>query len=454
MNISFENIDKVNGLLTMKVSKEDYEPEVTKSMKDFRKKAQLPGFRPGQVPMSILQKRFGNEVKAEELQKLVSKELFNYIREQKVNMLGEPLPNEEKQKPMDFTNDEEFEFVFDIALAPEMDATISSKDTVNYYDITVTDEMVNSQVEAYAQRNGQYEKVQEYQDNDMVKGLLAQLDENGNTLEGGIQVEEAVLLPKYMKNEDEKAKFADAKVNDVLVFNPANAYDNSEVELASLLKIEKEKAAEIKSNFSFQVNEITRYVPGKINQALFDSVLGEGVAKSEEEFRGFIRTQMQNQFEQESDFQFLLDLRKYLTERIGDLEFPEATLKRVMMLKNQEKDAEYVEKNFAGSLKELAWHLMKEQLCDQLGVKVEDNDIKEAAKEIARMQFAQYGMVNLPEDTLEKYATSMLQNEQQAEGLVARTVEKKIGQLAKNALNLNRKAVSIEEFNALNKPAE
>ena len=160
MNISFENIDKVNGLLTMKVSKEDYEPAVTKSMKDFRKKAQLPGFRPGQVPMSILQKRFGNEVKAEELQKLVSKELFNYIREQKVNMLGEPLPNEEKQKPMDFTNDEEFEFVFDIALAPEMDATISSKDTVNYYDITVTDEMVNSQVEAYAQRNGQYEKVQ------------------------------------------------------------------------------------------------------------------------------------------------------------------------------------------------------------------------------------------------------------------------------------------------------
>ena len=251
-----------------------------------------------------------------------------------------------------------------------------------------------------------------------------------------------------MKNDDEKAKFQGAKVNDVIVFNPANAYNNSEVELASLLKLDKSVAAEKKGDFSFQVEEITRYEPAPVNQELFDRMLGEGVVKSEEEFREYIKKNMETQFVADSEYKFMLDLRAYLTDRIGEVEFPEAILKRIMKL-NKPDDEEYVEKNFEGSLKELLWHLIKEQLSDQLQIKVEQADVMEAAKEATRMQFAQYGMMNIPDESLEQYATEMLKNKEQAEGLVSRTVENKIAKAAQDVLTLKKKEVSLEEFNNL-----
>jgi len=446
MNISLENVDKVNALLTIKLEKTDYEEKVNAALKDLRKKANIPGFRPGQVPMGLLKKRFGTEVLAEQINKILGEEVYKYIREQKINILGEPLPNDEKTPKLDFNNQEDFTFAFDVALAPEFDAKISKKDKINYYTIKVDDAMIDQEVQSYAQRGGQYKKVDEYQDNDMVKGLLAELDENDNVLEGGVQVEGAVMLPNYMKNDDEKAKFQGAKVNDVITFNPANAYNNSEVELASLLKLEKEVAAEKKGNFSFQIEEITRYEPAPVNQELFDKMLGEGVVKSEQEFRDYIKKNLESQFVNDSEYKFMLDLRAYLTERIGAVEFPEAILKRIMKLNNPDND-EYVEKNFEGSLKELLWHLIKEQLTDQLQIKVEQSDVMETAKEATRMQFAQYGMMNIPEESLESYATEMLKNKDQAEGLVSRTVEKKISKAAKEVLTIKNKEVSLEEFN-------
>ena len=449
MNISFENVDKVSALLTLKVEKADYEEKVEKALKDFRKKANLPGFRPGQVPMGLLKKRFGTEILAEEINKIISQELYKYIREQKVNILGEPMANEEKTPAIDFATQEEFTFAFDIALAPEFDAKLTAKDKLNYYTINVDDAMVDQQIQAYCQRGGQYQKVDSYQNNDMVKGLLAQLDKKGNTLEGGIQVENAVMLPNYMKNDDEKAKFEGAKVNDVIVLNPYKAYNGSDVELASLLKISKEEAAKMKADFSFQVTEITRFEPAAIDKALFDQVLGEGVVKNEKEFRARIAEDMKKSFVADSDYKFLQDLRAYLVNRIGELEYPEAQLKRIMKLNNAEKDDAYIEENFKPSLNELTWHLIKEQLSDQFEVKVEQADVMETAKAATRMQFAQYGMTNLPDDVLTNYANEMLKNQQQAEGLVARTVENKIVAKAKETVKLTEKAVSLDEFNKL-----
>lgn len=449
MNVSFEKVDKVNALLTIQIEKADYEKKVSAALKDFRKKASLPGFRPGMVPTSLLKKRFGTEILAEQVNKILGEEVYKYIREQKINILGEPLPNEDKQEPVDFVNKEDFTFVFDVALAPEFDAKISEKDTLDYYQIEVTDEMVNSQVESYAQRGGQYNKVEEYKEGDMVKGILAQLDAEGNVLEGGIQVEGAVMLPNYMKNEDEKAKFNGTKVNDVLVINPAKAYENNDVELSSLLKISKEEAAEMKSDFSYQVTEITRYEASAINQELFDKMLGEGVVSSEEEFRAYIKKQLEDQFANDSQYKLTLDLRSYLTERIGKLEYPEATLKRIMSLNNQDKDADFIEKNFAPSLEELTWHLIKEQLSEQLEIKVEEADILESAKIATRLQFAQYGMMNIPEDMLLNYAKEMMKNKQQVENMVARTIENKIADKAMEVVTLNRKTVSLDEFNKM-----
>ena len=449
MNVSFQNIDKVSALLTVKLEKADYQEKVDKSLKTFRQKAQIPGFRKGMVPMSLVKKMYGKSVIAEEVNKLLSEKVYDYIKDNNVNILGEPLPNEEKQPVIDFDTMEEFEFVFDIALAPEFKAEVDKADKVDYYTIEVTDEMVDSQVKAYTQRNGKYDKVSAYEDNDMLKGLIAELDENGNTKEGGIQVEGAVLMPSYMKNDEQKAIFANAKVNDVLVFNPNTAYDGHEAEIASLLKIEKEAAAEMKSNFSFQVEEITRFVPGDLNQELFDQVFGKDVVKTEEEFRAKIKEGIAAQFVADSDYKFLIDVRKMLMEKVGKLEFPDTLLKRIMLLNNKEKGEEFVAENYDKSIEELTWHLIKEQLVKDNEIKVEQEDVVNMAKNATKAQFAQYGMMTVPEDILENYAQEMLKKKENIDGLVGRVVEAKLATALKDKVTLDNKTVSLEEFNKM-----
>ena len=445
MKITFENVDKVSALLTVNIEKSDYEDKVKKALKDFSHKASLPGFRPGKVPASLIQKRFGTELKAEEINKLLSEEVNKYIRENKVNMLAEPLPNEEKTPAMDFETQDAFTFAFDIALAPEFDAKLTKKDKLTYYDIKVDDALVDQQVQNYCNRGGQHVKAESYEPRDMVKGTLTQLNTKNNTLEGGITVEDAVMLPEYMKNDKEKAKFEGAKVGDVITFNPAKAYDSA-TELASLLHISKEEAEGMKSNFNFQISEISRFEPAKLSQELFDQMLGKDVVKSEAEFRQFIANDIKRNFSSEAEYQFMQDVRSYVLGRIGEVEFPEAILKRFMKLRNADKGEEYVEKNFKQSLPELLWHLAKEQLCDQLEVKVEHEDVLETAKAFTRLQFAQYGMINLPEESITNYAAEMLKNEQQAQGLVERTVENKLAAKVKETVTLKTKEVTMEEF--------
>lgn len=449
MNISFENVDKVSALLTANIEKADYEDKVKTALKDFSKKASLPGFRPGKVPASLIQKRFGTEVKAEEINKLLSEEVNKYIRENKINMLGEPMPNEEKTPKMDFEAQDDFTFVFDIALAPEFDATLSKKDKLTIYDIKVDDALIDQQVQSYCQRGGQHVKAESYEARDMVKGTLTQLNTKNNTLKDGITVENAVMLPEYMKDDKEKAKFEGAKLGDVITFNPAKAYDGNATELASLLHITKEEAEEMKSNFSFQISEIMRFEPAKVDQDLFDKVLGTGVVKSEAEFRQFIADDIKKNFQSETEYQFTQDLREYVLNRIGKVEFPETLLKRFMKLRNQDKGEQYVEENFEKSLPELLWHLAKEQICDQLEVKVQHEDVLETAKAYTRIQFAQYGMMNLPEESITNYAAEMLKNEQQAQGLVERTVENLMAAKVKEAVTLKTKEVTMDEFRKL-----
>ena len=449
MNVSLQNIDKVSALLTVKLEKADYQEKVDKSLKSLRQKAQVPGFRPGMVPMSLVKKMYGKSVIAEEVNKALSEAVYKYIQDNNVSILGEPLPNEDKQPEIDFDTMEEFEFLFDIALAPEFKAEVDAKDKVDYYLIDVTEDMVNNQVKAYTQRNGKYEKVDVYEDKDMLKGLLAELDENGNTKEGGIQVEGAVMMPSYMKNDEQKAIFANAKVNDVLVFNPHTAWEGNAAELSSLLKIDKEEAAEMKSNFSYQVEEITRFVEGELNQDIFDQVFGEGNVKTEEEFRAKVKEVIANQFVADSDYKFLIDLRKVLTDKIGKLEFPDALLKRIMRLNNPDKDEKFVEDNYDKSIEELTWHLIKEQLVKANDIKVEQKDITDMAKEATRAQFAQYGMLSVADEILENYSKEMLKKKESVEGLVNRVVETKLATALKPQVTLENKAISAVDFNKM-----
>ena len=449
MEITLQNVSEAKGLLTVKLAKADYEPKVEKALKAFRQKANVPGFRPGMVPMGLIKKQYGSAIKAEEVNKMLQEAVYGYLKENKVDMLGEPLPNEDQQKTIDLDTQDEAEFLYDLALAPKFDATLTSADTLPYYTIEISDEMVSNQVNMYTQRNGRYEKVEEYADNDMVKGLMCQLDENGNTVEGGIQAEDAVVLPKYMKNAAQAALFEGTKLGDVITINPREAYDSNEAELASLLKISKEEAANVSSNFSYQISEITRYVPGDLTQEIFDQVYGEGAVNSVEEFRARVKEDLTKQFVPESDYKFLIDVREYVMNRIGELKFADDVLKRIMRINNPDKDDAYVDEHYANTIKELSWHLVKEQLVEKAGIKLEENDLLNQAKENVRAQFAQYGMTNVPEEMLTNYATEMLKKKESIEGLVNRAIETRLAASLKQVVTLDSKNVSLEEFNKM-----
>ena len=449
MEITLQKVSEVKGMLTVKLVKADYEPKVEKALKTFRQKANLPGFRPGMVPMGLIKKQYGSAIKAEEINKMLQEAVYGYLKENKVDMLGEPLPNEDQQKAIDFDTMEELEFLYDIALAPQFDATLTAADTIPYYTIQISDEMVDNQVNMYTQRNGRYEKVEEYADNDMVKGLMCQLDENGNTVEGGIQAEDAVVLPKYMKNAAQTALFEGTKVGDVITINPREAYDGNEAELSSLLKISKEEAANVNGNFSYQISEITRYVPGDLNQEIFDLVYGEGAVSSEEEFRARVKEDLTRQFVPESDYKFLIDVREYVMNRIGELKFADDVLKRIMHINNPDKGEEYVNEHYANTIKELSWHLVKEQLVEKAGIKLEENDLMEQAKANVRAQFAQYGMTNVPDDVLANYAAETLKKKENMENLVNRAIEVRLAAALKAVVKLDEKSVSLEEFNKM-----
>ena len=450
MKISFENPDKINGLMTLTVEVDDYKEKVEKTLKDYRKKASVPGFRPGNVPMNLIKRQYGTAVKVDVVNKLIGEEMYKYIRENNVKMLGEPIPSE-KQVPQDLEKESAYEFIFDIAVAPEFSISLSNKDKIDYYDIQPDDKLIDQQVEMLASRNGHYEKAEAYdpEQRDMLKGDLRQLDEEGNTLEGGITVADAVLMPQYIKEEAQKALFDGAKLGDIITFNPKKAYPESDAEVAALLKLKKEEVADINSDFSYQITEISRFVKAGLDQELFDSVFGEGKVTNEEEFRSRITEGLKAQLAGESDYRFLLDVRKYAEKKVGELTFPEEILKKVMKANNKEKEADYVDKHFEASINELKWHLIKEQIVTDNQVKIEDADVKAVAKEMARAQFAQYGMNNVPDDYLEGYAEDMLKQKENVDSLVDRAIDRKLIDVLKNVVKLNVKTVTLEEFNKI-----
>ena len=447
MNISFEAPDKINGLMTITLETADYQPEVDKTLKDYRKRANIPGFRPGQAPMGMIKRQFGPSVKVDAVNKLLGEKLYEYVRENKIQMLGEPLPSEQ-QEQLDFESDKPLTFKFDIAVAPEFEAKLSGKDKIPYYNITVEDKLIDQQVEMYQSRSGHYEKVENFdmEQRDMLKGDLRELDAAGNVKEGGITVADAVLMPQYIKVDDQKKLFEGSKLGDIITWNPRKAYPESDVEVSSLMKIQKEEVKDHEGDFTFQITEISRFVKAEVNQELFDQTFGEGTVKDEKEFRQKIADTISQQFKSDSDYKFLLDVRAHMEKKVGKLEFPEALLKRVMLNNNKDKGADFVEKNFDASIKELGWHLIKEQLVAAQEIKVGDDDLKNVAKEAARAQFAQYGMSNVPDEYLENYAQEMLKKRENVDGLVDRAIDVKLTAALKSVVKLEEKDITLDKF--------
>lgn len=447
MNISFENPDKVNGLLTITVEEADYQASVEKTLKDYRKKANYPGFRPGMVPMGLIKKQFGASAKMDAINKLIGEQIYKYMQDNKIQMLGEPLPSE-KQEAQDLEKPAPYTFAFDIAVAPEFKIELNGHNKIDHYTITVDDALIDRQVDMFASRSGSYEKAESYEDNDMLKGDLRELDEQGNTKEGGVTVEAASIMPNYIKNEAQKALFNGAKLGDIITINPSEAYE-SEAEIASLLKVERDRVKDFKGNFSYQITDIQRYKKHPVDQELFDQMFGKDTVKDEKAFREKIAEGLKAQLAVDADYKFILDVRAYCEKKVGRLQFPDALLKRIMLNNNKDKGEEFVEKNYEQSVKELTWHLIKEQLVAANQIKVDDADVLNAAKETARVQFAQYGMNNVPDEYVENYAKEILKKRENVDGLVDRAVDIKLTDALKKVVKLNEKEISLDDFNKM-----
>lgn len=448
MNISFETPDKVNGLLTITVEEGDYKSDVEKTLKDYRKRSNIPGFRPGQAPMGMIKRQFEPSIKMDTINTFVGKKIYDYIKENDIQILGEPLPSE-KQEPIDLKKEAPYTFMFDIAVAPEINIELSASDKVAYYDVKVDDKMVDNQVDMFASRMGEYETAETYEGNDLLKGDMRELDADNNPKEGGITVEGGILMPSYIKVDDQKKLFDGAKLGDVITFNPKKAYPDNDTEIASLLKIERNAAKTLTSDFSFQVTEIKRFKKHAIDQALFDNVYGEGTVKDEQDFREKIAAGLAHQLTGESDYKLLLDLRAYCEKAVEELTFPDELLKRFMKAKNKDKDAEFVEKNYEDSIKELTWHLIKEELVKDNNVKINDSDVLDTARDAARAQFAQYGMSNVPAEYIDNFAKDLLKKEEQKDAIVNRSIERKLVSVLKSVVTLDKKEISVDEFNKM-----
>lgn len=448
MKVSFENPDKINGLLTITVEEADYKNEVDQTLKDYRKKANVPGFRPGQVPMGMIKRQYGGAVKMDAINKIVGEQINKYITDNKINMLGQPLASE-AQQPQDLEKEGPYTFIFDIAVAPEFEIELTSKDKIDYYDINVDDALIDRQVEMFASRLGKNVDVEEYADGDVIKGDLRELDKKGNTKEDGLTVEAAMVMPEYIKAAAQKKLFKGAKVSDIITFNPRKAYKDSDAEMAALLKIEKDKLAEHEGDFSYQITNIQRFENHAIDQELFDQTFGKDQVKDEKTFRAKIAEGLKGQLEMDSDYKFLQDVRKYAEEKVGQLTYPDALLKRMMKENNKEKDQEFIDKNYDASIKELTWSLIRNRLSGKAQVKVNDEDVRNAARETARVQFAQYGMNNVPDEYVNNYADELLKKQESVQQFVDRAIDLKLIEAFKKTVKLNKKSISLDDFNKM-----
>ena len=447
MNITKKVVDDVNIVLSLDIEKADYAEAVEKQIKETRKKVQMPGFRKGMVPANLIKRMYGTQIVIDEVNKLINDSMYKYIADNKLNVLGEPMVAKD-QKPVDFANEENFTVSFDIAIAPEFALTVDKSVKVPYYNIKVTDEMIDNQVKGYQTQYGEYTSADAATEDDVIKGDIAELDAEGNIKEDGILYEGTTVYPRYMQNDEEKAKFEGAKKFSSVDFNPAAAYNNNENELASLLGKKKEEVAGLTSNFRFTITEINHHEPAALNEEFFKKVFGEECT-TEEQFRQTVATQIALQYKSSSDYKFSVDTRKALIDQVSPLKFPEGSLKKWLLSKDEKRDPKKLDEDFPKMMEDLTWQLIEEKIVAANDIKISDDDIKAEAVGHVQAQMAQYGMSNIPDEYIQQYAESMLKDDKQRGQLRDSAITRKIMNFLGNAITLEQKEVTIDEFQNL-----
>lgn len=446
MNVKFEkNAEAVAGKLILNIEKADYQDQVAATLKKMKQKAQMPGFRKGMVPMSLIQKMYGTEAKAEEVQKVIADAVNNYIKDENLQLLGEPMLADENEAA-DIAAKDDFEFIFDIALAPEISVKIDGRTSVDYYCIEVDDEAVNKQIDGFRRQNGRHQNAEVFSDEDLVKGTMTENVEG----EGAITIEDATLMPRFFVSEEQKAIFAGVKNGEAVVFNPSKAYEGRDAELASLLRVEKDEAVKHTGDFTLQINEINHFELGEVNEDLMRMVYPDGTVKTEEEFTARVKTDVEAQYAQDSDYKFLLDLKATVMKKVGEVKLAEDLLKKMVLAnaRNEENKAQ-IEAQIGEYFEDLRWSLVRTELAKSLDVKVDDAAMMAASKKLIKIQMAQYGILNFPEDQLEQFAAERIKDEKQRDNILSNAIDNCIVEAAKKVVKLNEKSITIADFNKM-----
>ncbi len=447
MNVTLDKNGNVSGVLTISLVEEDYQDEVKKQLSLLGRRRPIKGFRPGHVPASLLKKHYGGQVTAEVVDEIVSRELTNYIRENNIDLLGEPMLS--KDTKVDLVNEKNFEFKFDLGFAPEFELKLDKRVKVPYYNIEVSQAMVADQSNAYKKRFGTQVPGDVSTEDALLRGSMEELDKDGNVKDGGIKVERTIVSPKYLKDEVEKAKFVGLKVNDTITFNPRVSSGSNVTEMAAMLAIDKDQAENVESDFTFKVEEILVNKDAELGQELYDMVFGKDVVKTEEDYYAKIKEMLAGQLKSDSNYRFTIDAEKVLVKKVGELELPDEFLKRYLMSINKDTEPSKIEEEYPRTRGEIVWQLIKEKVAKQYDVKIEKEDQMRLARIYAAQQFAQYGIGNVPDETLDRYAGELMENKDYAKEINRRAFEDKVFATIRDNVSLTEKDVTAEEFNKL-----
>lgn len=446
MKIDYAKIDDVNGEITVTLEEKDYADKVKKQLKEIGKSHSEPGFRPGHVPAGLIQKKYGNAVKYDVINKEVGNAVFDYIKENNLHVLGNPVPQQDENFSIDAAD---FTLKFKVGIAPEFDTKVNKDLHVPFYTIKVTDEMLDRQDEQFTRRFGKQEPGESVDATALVKGVITELDENGQPKEGGIVVENGIVAPQYFKSEDQKALFMDKKVGDVVKFNPAATCDSHAAEMASMLQIDKNDVDAHKGDFNFDIKEIIVLKPAEHNQEFFDMVFGADKIHNEEEYRKALGEMIAASLQNDSNYRFTIDAQEAIQKAVGSLTLPDEVLKDFLKGQNEHLTDENIDEEYERLRPQLEWELEKEAVAAQLDIKVEEEDLLNTARMMAQSQFAQYGMTNVPADALDRYAQDILKDEKARPQVYNQTVDMKLFNGVRATVTVDEKEVSVEEFNDL-----
>ena len=446
MDVKFDRLNDVNGRITITLEEADYSDKVKKQLKDIARNHAEPGFRPGKTPAGLIQKKYGTAVKYDVVNKAVSDALYDYVKEHKLPVLGNPVP--EKNENFDI-NDAQFTFVFNVGLAPDFETHVDKDLKVPYYTIEVTDEMIDNQSEGLRRRMGEQVKGDTVEPDALVKGVMTELDADGKPLEGGLVQERGILAPKYFKSEEQRKLFEGKKVGENIVFNPYATCEGNPTELSSMLNIDKNEVDSHKGDFSMDITEIIVLRPADLNQEFFDQVFGKDKVHNEEEYRASLKEMIANQLRADSNYRFTIDAKEAILKAVGSIDLPDSILKDYLKMQNESLTDETVEKEYEEARPQLVWQIIRDRVAEQLQIKLKEDDIRNVAHMVARNQFAQYGMTSAPEESVEHLAQEILKDQKSRERLVDQAYEMKLYEGIHGAVSLDEKTVSVEEFNAL-----